>query len=48
MYNGTKETRENCKDSFKLTCLTCWLRGFYGINAGSFFNFKFSLSSSLR
>ena len=26
MNNGTKETRENYKDSFKLTCFTCWLR----------------------
>ena len=26
MNNGTKETRENYKDNFKLTCFTCWLR----------------------
>ena len=25
MNNITKETRENYKDSFKLTCLSCWL-----------------------
>ena len=26
MSNSTKETCENYKDSFKLTCLTCWFR----------------------
>ena len=26
MNNGTKENLENYKDSFKLTCFTCWLR----------------------
>ena len=26
LNSGAKETRENYKDSFKLTCFTCWLR----------------------